>query len=173
MGKIINEKGKLFGIINVVDLVVLIAVICVAGAIVWQLLGNKVTDAVSEQADLTMVVCIAGANPDLVQEIERQDLVGEKLVSGNIFLNAYISDISYRPYEMDVETADGRLVSATSPTQLTVVVEIKSPVPRGTASPSIGSQECRAGKTFIVKTQTFECAGIIYYVDIAGAANAQ
>ena len=31
----------------------------------------------------------------------------------------------------------------------------------------IGSQELRAGRTYIVKTQTFECNGTIRYVDIA------
>jgi len=30
----------------------------------------------------------------------------------------------------------------------------------------VGSQELRAGKTFIVKTQTFECSGTVRYVQI-------
>ena len=165
--KIINEKGKLFGIINVVDLIVLLAVICVLGAIVWQLLGDRVNDALSEQTEMTLVVSIAGSHPDLVEEITRQDLVGEKLVTGNQYLDAYISDVWFEDYVMQLETADGRLVDAVDPTKKDIMIEIKSTAAKDTASPKIGSQEVRAGRTYIVKTQTFECSGIIYYVDIA------
>ena len=165
--KIINEKGKLFGIINVVDLVVLLAVVCVFGAIIWQLLGDRVNDALSEQTEMTLVVSIAGSHPDLVEEITRQDLVGEKLVTGNQYLDAYISDVWLEDYVMQLETADGRLVDAVDPTKKDIMIDIKSTVAKDTASPKIGSQEVRAGRTYIVKTQTFECSGIIYYVDIA------
>lgn len=165
--KIINEKGKLFGIINVVDLVVLLAVICVLGAIVWQLLGSKVNDAVSDQVEMTMVVAIAGAHPDLVAEVERQDLVGEKIVTGNQYLDAYISNVWTDDYVIQAITDDGKVLDAVDPTKKDIMVEIKSKVAKGTASPKIGSQEVRAGRTYIVKTQTFECSGTIYFVDIA------
>jgi hypothetical protein len=167
--KIINEKGKLFGIINIVDLLILVVVILVAGAIVWQLLGSKVSDAISPQEELTAVVVIAGAHPDLVEEVMRQDLVGDKMVSGNEYLGAYISDVWLDDYVEQIETADGRLVDAVDPTKKDIFMEIKTTVAADTASPKIGSQEIRAGKTFIVKTQTFECSGIIYYVQIGDA----
>lgn len=165
--KIVNEKGKLFGIINVVDLLVLVAVVAVLGAIVWQLLGDRVSDAVSEDAELTAIIAIAGAHPDLVAEVKRQDLVGEKMVSGNTFLSAYISDVWFDEYMMQLPTAEGKIVDAVDPTQQDIMIEIKTTVAKGTASPKIGSQEVRTGRTFIVKTQTFECSGIIYYMEIA------
>lgn len=165
--KLVNEKGKLFGIINVVDLLVLLAVICVVGAIVWQLLGAKVNDAISEQSELTMVVAIAGAHPDLVDEVMRQDLEGEKIVTGNQYLDAYVSRVWTEDYVKQIETYDGNIVDGTDPTKSDIMVEIKSTVAKGTPSPKIGSQEIRAGRTYIVKTQTFECSGTIYYVDIA------
>lgn len=165
--KIINEKGKLFGLINVVDLLILVAVCAVAGAILWQIAGDRVNDAVSPQAELTAVVIVPGVHPELREEIERQDLVGEVMVSGNSYVNAYISDIWLEDYTMEVETADGQLVEALSPTKKDVYFEVKTTVAKDTASPKIGSQEIRAGKTFIIKTQTFETSGTICYVEIA------
>lgn len=165
--KIVNEKGKFFGIINVVDLLVLLAVLLVAGALIWQLLGDRVSDAVSEQTELTAIVAIAGSHPDLVAEVERQDLVGQKMVSGNSFLDAYISDVWFDDYVMQNPTAEGSIVDAIDPTKKDIMIEIKTTVAKGTASPKIGSQEVRTGRTFIVKTQTFECSGIIYYMEIA------
>jgi len=165
--KIVNEKGKLFGVINVVDLLGLIALVAVAGAIVWQLLGDRVSDAVSEQAELTAVIAIAGSHPDLVAEVKRQDLVGERMVSGNSYLDAYISKVWFDDYVMQNPTAAGNIVDAVDPTKQDIMIEIKTTVAKDTASPKIGSQEVRTGRTFIIKTQTFECSGIIYYMEIA------
>lgn len=164
--KIINEKGKLFGLINVVDLVILAALICLIGAIVWQLAGDKVSDAVSPDAEMTVVMKVAGSSPDLVKEAMRQDLVGQHLVSGGVTLDAYISDMWIEDYVMSVETAEGEIVRATDPAQKTICFEIKSTVAQNTPTPKIGSQEVRAGMTFILKTQTFSTIPIIYYVQI-------
>ncbi|NLM60645.1 MAG: DUF4330 family protein, partial [Clostridiales bacterium] len=38
--KLVNEKGKLFGLINLVDLLVLLFILLVAGGIVWKIFGN-------------------------------------------------------------------------------------------------------------------------------------
>lgn len=165
--KIVNEKGKLFGLINVVDLLILITVIALGGAIAWQLFGTQVNDAVSPQADLTAEVVIIGTAPRLVDEILRQDLVGEKMVSGNDYVNATVTDVWLEDYVMQAIRDDGVIVDAIDPSKKDVVVQIKTTVAKDTASPKIGSQEVRAGKTFIIKTQTFECSGTIRYVEIS------
>lgn len=164
--KIVNEKGKLFGIINVVDLLILIAILAVGGAILWQLFGAQVNDAVSPQVDCTAEVVIIGTAPRLVDEIVRQDLVGERLVSGNEYVNASVTDVWLEDYVMQAIRSDGVIVDSTDPSKKDVVIKIKTTVPEGTPSPKIGSQELRAGKTFILKTQTFECSGTIRYVEI-------
>lgn len=165
--KLINEKGKLFGIINVVDLVILVAVLAVAGAIGWQLLGSKVNDAVAPQVELTTEVAIIGTAPRILTEIERQDLVGKKIVAGNEYLNAEITDVKIEDYVVQAIRDDGVIVDATDPSKKDVIITIKTTVAKGTPSPKIGSQEVRAGRTYIVKTQTFECSGTIRYVEIA------
>lgn len=164
--KIINEKGKLFGIINIVDLVILVAVVVVVGAIVWQVFGDRVSDAVSQQEEVTLVVAIPDCPPDLVEEAMRQDLVGKQLVMSSSYVDAYITDVWTEAYSEDVTSADGSLVYATSPTAQTIYVEIVGQVAANSATPKIGSQELRAGRSFIVKTQTFESTGTIYYMQI-------
>lgn len=165
--KIVNEKGKLFGVINVVDLLILVAILVVVFGIGWQLFGTQVNDAVSPQADLTAEVVIIGTAPRLINEIERQDLIGEQLVSGNQYMEATISDVWLEDYIMQTIRDDGVIVDAKDPSKKDVVVQIKTKVAKDTASPKIGSQELRAGKTFIIKTQTFECSGTIRYVEIS------
>lgn len=164
--KAINEKGKLFGIINVVDLIILVAVIAVVGAIGWQLFGSKVNDAVSPQVSLKTEVVIIGTAPRILDEIERQNLVGKKIVSGNQYVDATITDVKFEDYTIQAIRDDGIIVDATDPSKKDVVVTIETTVAKGTPSPKIGSQEVRAGRTYIVKTQTFECSGTIRYVEI-------
>ncbi|HZK01839.1 MAG TPA: DUF4330 domain-containing protein [Anaerovoracaceae bacterium] len=164
--KVTNEKGKLFGLINVVDLLILVAVIAIVGAIGMQLFGQKINDVVSPQVELTADVVIIGTPPRLVEEILRQDLVGEKLVSGNEYMNAEISDVWLEDYVVQAVRSDGIIVDAKDPSKKDVVIRIKTSVAKGTPSPKIGSQELRAGRTYILKTQTFECSGTIRYVDI-------
>jgi len=164
--KLVNEKGKLFGIINPVDLLALIVVIVVIVGIAWQLFGNKVTEVVSPNVEMTTEVIVSGAPPELCAEVERQNLVGQKLVATNNYLDATITDVRLVDYAVQVQTADGKIVNATDPTKKNIVFDISSKVARDTASPKIGNQDVKAGRTYLVKTQAFEVSGTIYYVKI-------
>ena len=121
--KIINEKGKLFGLINIVDLLVLIAAVAVAAGVGYKLFAPQIKESVQPQVELTAIVRVRGATPFLVTEVD--------------------------------------------PDKKDIVFTIKTTVPKGTATPSIGTQEVRAGRTFIVKTNDFETSGNIDSVDIA------
>ena len=148
--KIINEKGKLFGIINVVDLLVLVAAIAVVAGVGYKLFAKQIK-----------------ATPFLVNEVQRNSQVGKSLVNGNSYVNAQITDMKIDDYNQQVTTADGRIVTATDPEKKDLVFTITTKVSKGTPAPAIGTQEVRAGRTFIVKTNDFETTGNIDSVDIA------
>ena len=80
--KVINEKGKLFGVINIVDLLVLIAAIAVVAGVGYKLFGAQIQQATSPQVEMTAVIRVRGATPFLVSELQRNDQVGKQLVSG-------------------------------------------------------------------------------------------
>ena len=58
-------------------------------------------------------------------------------------------------------TADGRIVDALDSTKKDILIVTKSKVAKGTATPKIGNQDVRVGRTFTLKTQTFETIGNI------------
>ena len=159
--KIINEKGKLFGIINVVDLLVLVAAIAVVAGVGYKLFAKQIKEVASPQVSLTMTVRVRGATPFLVNEVQRNSQVGKSLVNGNSYVNAQITDMKIDDYN------DGRIVTATDPEKKDLVFTITTKVSKGTPAPAIGTQEVRAGRTFIVKTNDFETTGNIDSVDIA------
>ena len=111
--KIINEKGKLFGIINVVDLLVLVAAIAVVAGVGYKLFAKQIKEVASPQVSLTMTVRVRGATPFLVNEVQRNSQVGKSLVNGNSYVNAQITDMKIDDYNQQVTTADGRIVTAT------------------------------------------------------------
>lgn len=167
--KVINEKGKLFGLINIVDLFVLLAVIAVAGGICWKLFAPSVKAATSPQVEMTTVLRVRGATPFLVAELEREgnDQVGKRLVSGNDYVDATIESLSIEDYVQQIPTADGQIANALDPSKKDIIIVVKSKVAEGAAAPKIGTQEVRAGRTFIIKTNNFETTANIDSVDFS------
>ena len=104
--KIINEKGKLFGLINIVDLIVLLLVVAVIGVVGTKLMGSKVTDAVSAKADCWAQVRVAGAQPYLVEEVMRQELPGQRMVSGNEFLSGTVEIGDFKHWGKGLKTIE-------------------------------------------------------------------
>ena len=162
------EKKKKINIIDVAVILLLILAVAVVGV---KLMGDKVQDAVDKKVDCWAEVVIVGAQPRIFDEIFRQDLVGEKMVAGNAFIDATIEDVWLEDYVTQIPTATGETVDSLNPTEKDIVVLIHTMVSEGAASPKIGSQEVRAGMTFIVKTQTFASTGTIRYVELGDYTN--
>lgn len=161
-------KGKkLFGKFNVVDIVVVVLVIAMIAVVAVKIFGSKATDIVAAKTTLYTEIEVIGAAPRLIEETGRQKdtLIGTRLVSGNEYMNATVEDIWFEDYYNDVQCADGSIVYSMSPDKKNIVFLIKTEVAEGTPSPKIGSQEVRSGRTFIIKTQTFETSGTIRYVN--------
>ena len=164
--KIVDEKGKLFGLINIVDLLVVILIIAIVGVVAVKILGDKATNVIATKVDCYIEVTMDGLYPEIVDEAMRQGLPGQRLVSGNEYVSgAVIVDIWEKEFIARIETEDG-FISAVDPTKKGMTVLIKTQVPPDTAAPTIGSQDLKAGKAYIVKTQTFEREGIITRVEI-------
>ena len=88
------------------------------------------------------------------------------MIAGNEYMNATIVDVWEEDYVMQAITSEGVIVDATDPSKKDIVIKVTSKVPKGTPNPKIGNQEVRAGRTYIIKTQTFESFGTIRYVEI-------
>ena len=95
--KLIDEKGKLFGLINLVDLACLLLILLVLAGVGWKLLGPKVEEAVAPTAKMTTVLRIRGAYPYTLDWLHENDLVGEKLVMGTGYVDATVTKVEFFP----------------------------------------------------------------------------
>ncbi len=155
--KLIDEKGKLFGKVNIVDLVVLLLIVALVGAVGYKALGPKVAVSPNAEGKATFVVKLAVKPEKWMSALKP----GDQLVYGTSFVNAYIENIVSQPGELSAVTADGESVISVHPTLKDIYVTINAKVNANDAILKVGTQELALGKKFTLKTQKFEIDGTV------------
>jgi N-glycosylase/DNA lyase len=157
--KLIDEKGKLFGIINIIDLAVLVVVLLVVGVVGYKVLGNKIDSALGTDTaakEIVFTVKCAGKSPSAIEELKK----GDKLISVTNYVDAYVDSFTSYPADITVTTDDGRVVISKDPYKLDVVITVKMKYVPGDII-KLGTQDISAGKPFTFKTHTVEMGGMI------------
>lgn len=143
--KIIDKNGRLFGKVNLIDLLVVLLLIAAVGAVAMKTFGNKAVSAATSP-DVSIryqVVC-----EDVPQAVADycQANVGEQLLSSGKLLDAHITACTAETDE------DG---------QVNLYFTIEGTSSYSGHTYSMGSQEVRVGMEHLVKTSSIECDGII------------
>ena len=150
--KLIDEKGRLFGKINLIDLLVVLLIVAVLAAVVWKLGGNKAASAVT------------GSNKKAVYTVEFEDIpadiaeyaktqTGKSLVNDSKVIAAVITDVQTEEYSS--ELGHVRLyITVSADTTFTGNVY------------KVGPQEVRVGYEYILKTSEFELTGLISALEV-------
>ncbi len=152
--KLLDEKGRLFGKINLVDLVVVLILIAAVAAVGWKLGGRKVADAVADHGpEYEYVVVCARVYPEICEFAET--CVGDQLLASGKLLNGEIAEVVTKPrVEMSAETG----VRLENPDYRDLYVTIRCKPTSVGGSLTIGTQELRVGKSHIVKSTKLEIA---------------
>lgn len=162
--KVLDEKGRLFGKINLIDFAVVLVLAAVIAAVGWKLAGNRITNAL-EGEKLTIryeVVC-----PDVdvdASEFAASHIGGQLMNSGKL-LDGCITDCVVEPHTEVVLDADGNPKAVEDPSCRDLRFTIEAKVNEGDSIYSVGSQELRVGKEYIVKTLDMEFNGNITAIE--------
>ncbi len=164
--KIIDEKGKLFGKINIIDLIVLLVLIAGVAVFAMRSLGSKGSSPspAASYGHLTYQVMCAAINEDVYEEVLRQvDAAGGQvqLMASGEMLTAYVTKVDAEPHVSLVyddqgvlhyveEYGENRRMDVTFTIDADNVDQLLN---------KVGSQEVRVGRTHIVKTLNFEFTG--------------
>ncbi|RCX12371.1 uncharacterized protein DUF4330 [Anaerobacterium chartisolvens] len=163
--KIVNEKGKLFGIINIIDLCVILAVILVA-----VVLGSKMFDTKigpiprsSEGKEVIVTVKCTVRNEVVASSLKE----GSQLISLlNPEPNAYVKSVSYTALEAMSSNDAGQIVYSQDAKRKEMTIDFTMKTSSGNGIIKLGSQDVAINKEFIVKTHTFEAKGVIEGIEI-------
>lgn len=139
--KVVDEKGKIFGKLNIIDLLVILLLIA---AVV-----------------LTYTVECDAIKPEVYESVKafvEASEEGDQLMANGEMVTAWVTDVTAAPHEANATLSannDGSLVLPVDPDTVDLVFTIKAHV-ANTVTNEVGSQEVRVGKRHIVKTTHFE-----------------
>lgn len=89
--KIIDEKGRLFGKLNLIDLLVIILLIAAVAAVAWKLVGKKAAETVADTGrTITYTVTVEDVNREAAEFASTQ--IGKPLVNNSKVVDAAITD---------------------------------------------------------------------------------
>lgn len=176
--KLINEKGKLFGIINIVDLLALLLVLFVCFVVAWQIFGDRIAEqaelaaAEREQEELlnsrvkvTYTVRCSTLREPFYDGLLAFGFPQQLAINEGVVADAYIVDAYAEPTIGIVNTDDGQAVTSTYGDREDIILTIEALV-LPTEFIKVGSQEIRVGKSHIVKTQFWEISGLVETMEL-------
>lgn len=157
--RIIDEKGKLFGKLNIIDLIAIILIVAVAGLLGFKLMSNSGGFA-GEGQSVIYTVKVQGVDAKVYESI--QGMLPSQLMASNEMLEGQVTSVEAIPIEEDTYglkkrpgVMDDYTITRSSAGSYDLIFTIEATV-KNNISSELGTQEIRVGKSHIVKTTTFE-----------------
>ncbi|MBR5534157.1 MAG: DUF4330 domain-containing protein [Ruminiclostridium sp.] len=174
---IIDSKGKLFGKVNIIDLLVIIMIVAVVALLGTKLLNTSGDGLGGTGQKVVYTVKVDSVEEEVVQFIQKELEKGPcQLVASGELQNGYVTKMDAVAAEKtyltvrEIPTADLTALDGAIAGKYDVVFTIEATI-QDSPGNKLGSQEIRAGMTHVVKTVTFGLEnGIILTVDPANAA---
>lgn len=162
--RLFDQKGRLFGLINIIDLLVLMLVTVGAlGVYYVRFVPGRVAARRAEERGIEATVVVANVRMATVDVIKIGDRVRDSKT--NAFLGEVIN-IDARPAEVVLQQPDGRFVESASTTRKDVYVTISG---SGTVSENaitIGGSEIRIGTRIALKTNLYAVESTVMAINI-------
>ena len=149
--KVIDEKGRLFGKINLIDLLVILVIVIAAVALLWKFAGKKAVESVSAKPKVATFTVIAQDVPEEVC-VFADSQIGESLTNSDKLINATVTSASYKAVEGQ-KNPD-------------LYLGIEADVSYASYVYKVGTQEVRVGFEYIVKTSEFEITGTVCDLEV-------
>ena len=159
------KDGKLFGKINIIDLLVIIMAVVIVAAVALKMTGRLGAVVPEVGTNITYTVRVERVDAEVYENVKSfidqakaAGKTGDQLMSNGACLSAYVTDVTALPAQEKTEMAVGDnyvgiVTSGKDLLDLTFTVE--GYVANNTKT-ELGSQEVRVGKRHIVKTTHFE-----------------
>lgn len=159
--KIIDEKGKLFGKLNLIDLLVVVVLIAAILFLALRFTKGDTAAPIGSTTPLTYTVQVAGVSRPVYIEVQRQLAAAggrDQLMASGDMLDAYVTGVTATPHVNYQPDASGVVTSSEETGEnarvdllFTVEAQVTDPVTN-----AVGTQEVRVGKGHILKTVHFE-----------------
>ncbi len=160
--KLVDERGKLFGKLNLIDLLVILLLIVAVALIGWKV-TRKDGASNASRTILTYTVEVEGVDQEVYEGIKAyvpgESGIGDQLMANGEMVDAYVTNVTAAPHEGGLTMTDVNGTTMTFPVEgddtLDLTFTIQANVVNSVTN-EVGTQEVRIGKSHIVKTVHFE-----------------
>ena len=158
---IIDKKGKLFGKLNIIDLIAIVLIVAGGALLGMKLSGGQGIGLSGEGQPVVYTVKVNNVEEAVYQNIQEELKNGpSQLMASDQLLDVFVTKVEGTKIEetsavvKDTDgTADGLVICEAGKYNLVFTIE---GTVKDNLSSELGTQEIRVGKTHIVKTTTFE-----------------
>lgn len=172
--KIIDEKGRLFGKINLIDLLAILLIVAVIAVFALKSVQPSGAPVATEDdmVDVSYTVLCRMVHNDIADYIV-QTQTGKQLMSnGELVDSCFIESIQRGTFYERYVTNEGEPRQTESDEYCDLTFVISGRCPYLANSYKVGSQEVRVSKSHIVKTVDFEITGTIMELTGTGVPEA-
>lgn len=159
--KIIDEKGKLFGKLNLIDLLVVLILVAALLFLAVRFIKGSDANPVNSSTKLTYTTLVTNVTPETYVEVQRQLAAAggrDQLMASGELLDGYVTGVTATPHVNYQPDANGVVTASEEKgekARLDLIFTAEVNVPNPIVN-EVGTQEVRVGKTHILKTTHFE-----------------
>lgn len=140
---ILDEKGRLFGRVNIVDLLIILVIVALAGRVAYGRILDYVAPAISaEKVEIEVELLVSGVRQATIDVLQP----GTNLYHTQT--NAYLgvlTDLRIEPAEIMIQLPDGGIIESTSAIRYDVYMTVKGPARITERVILLGNTEIRVG----------------------------
>lgn len=162
---LIDSKGRLFGKINIVDLLIVLLIISIAGGIYLVFFGGSDKQVV-ETRKVVYDFEITNVNMEFIDAITPGDPIRDS-TRGNE-LGTVVSKTSRNATMLNEDIINGRYVIADVPDAYDVVITIEAKANITPANIIVGGAEVKVGKKFFIKGKGYANQGFVTKMTLVG-----
>lgn len=157
--RFIDDKGRVFGKLNLIDLgLVLLVLAAVAFAGVKLLNTDDLPVITAERQNVTVTIFGNAIHPFVVDKIKTGDVV--RLKENNAVLGKIV-DVRTGPAKLIASTAEGKWVNSEVPDKFTVYIDVEGQAVKSNGSFVIGDTPMLVGAEIEIKGPKFTLKGLI------------
>jgi len=161
--KIFNSEGKLFNVINIIDLIIILVVgaIIVVGA--FKLNDNSPINPSSDgyRSEITVTLRYTTSDEGELNALKK----GDQLVADNRLQQIFIEDIVINPEKVAVLNGD-KLIESEHPFNKDMYITIRGEAYIDSANIHIANQNIRIGNDFFLKTLSTEFKSTVSNIEM-------
>jgi hypothetical protein len=160
--KVVDEKGKLFGMLNIIDLLVIVLILAAVIVVGVKVLGGG-DETETATTRLTYTVRVTAQRAELADQLKKYvdttTSTKDQLMAGGNMIDAYVVDYWTEPTQYN-KISDGTVTlydsaQAEEAGLVDICFVIEADVTNEVTN-EVGTQEVRVGKSHIVKTVHME-----------------